>query len=255
MKKNLFAIFTIFMMFAGCSSDSDSDSETISLASQGNDLIKSTETVKSFTENKTDVKNSANPSMRIEASRKDLSIDDDSGIVKAYVDSGKGTNSVSNYGMTNFGLSEKSSGVEVEVYGNEYLRNVGINWFESKGKGEGAPMEFYWFCYTPKNEITIQFRHYNKSQNVDNYEKLATIKAENSHIDSTKRNILKIRTTDSGKVEFYANGFLIYSESVSKLAKSGNITICYQTVKDQEYTKQKPAIANWKFLKEEVVKN
>lgn len=258
MKKILFTIFAISLFLASCSSGS-SDSDSISttttnqnIAQQGNDLAKSTETVKTFSENKTTVKNSSKSFLRIESSRKDLSIDDSTETVKAYVESGTGSNSVSNYAMSNFGLSEKCTGIEVDVYGNQYLRNVGINWFEYLDNKN--PMEFYWFYYTPKNELVIKFRNYDKSQNIDNYETVKSIKAADSHIDSTKHNILKIRTTDSGKVEFYANGYLVYTESKSKLAKAGNIAICYQTVNGQAYTKEKPALAYWNFKSEQIAK-
>jgi len=248
MKKLLIGLTSIFLCLSGISCSSEADSEaSISLTQQGNDEKTSSETINNYSVNNTSLKQNEN----VPFSRDDLKFDSNTKIMKAYVDSGTGNNGLHNYSMSQFGMAENCYGTEVDVYGNQYLRNVGINWFE-KPKNASA-MEFYWFYYTPKNELFVRFRHYNYKEKIDNYETLKRIIATDSHIDSTKENRLKIRMTDSNKVEFYANGFLVYSEDV-KLSTFGNMLLTYQTVNGQSYTKEKPAYAYWKFRTEQVKK-
>ncbi len=241
--KTFFALFTAFIfVFAGCSSDSDSDfGETFTLASQGQDEIKSSETANNFKyEDKTGLTSKFGKENGNKG-REDFSMDN--GYFKAAVSSGTGGNTISNWMFSNIGT--KITGFEAEIKINENMNRAGIEWRDVKN---GSPTyTYYWLNIVSDGKFRIDHCKYENSKS--NWTKIKELSKEQSHIDLGKLNKIKVKRTDSGKTEIYVNGYLVHSiENGSLKINPGTVGISYSLKSGTTYSSSTKAESWFKFI-------
>lgn len=176
--------------------------------------------------------------------RKDLTMEGNAFLIS--VKSGTGDGSRSNLSCSNFGMTSGATGIEIDVSCNENLKSAGIQWWEP---GMGAE-KFYWIYFTKDGSFTV---HETTKKGVE--KGLKTFKALESGVNINGMNTIKTYLDDSGNMNIYLNGKLMYKiESQNLMFKKGNFFIVYQSIPNQTYTTQNEGKAKFVLKAEQIQK-
>lgn len=223
--KKLLAIFAATMIiYMGCSSES------------GNDETGNTETVNNFKN-----EDKSNLTSTFEG-RKDFVMDN--GYFKAIVSSGTGGDTISNWMFPNIGT--KITGFEAVVKINENMDRCGIEWNDVQNSSPTYTL--YWFNIVSDGKFRIDHCKYNSGTKKSTWTKIKEISKEESHIELTKLNKIKVRQTDSGKTEVYVNGYLVHTIGKENLKiNPGVVGISYSLKSGTTYSSSTTAESWFRF--------
>ncbi len=172
--------------------------------------------------------------------RSDMSYEN--GMIKAFLDSETGDGSMSNLSIGNLGCKATAYGIDIDLY-LENLDAVGFHWFDTPF---GA-VEHYRIYYTKNGYFKIDYVDEKR-----NYKSVKSIPPEKSNIKLGEFNNIKMRTCDSGNVEFYVNRKLVLTMKRNELQLGiGRFLIAYRTENKMNYTKENTGIAYFKINSEQ----
>jgi len=172
--------------------------------------------------------------------RDDLSFEN--GMIKAYVDNETGSGAMPNLSIGNLGCTSIAKGIDIDLYLNN-LDAVGVHWFDTP---MGA-VEHYRIYYTKSGYFKIDYIDKNR-----NYKSFKSVSPLLSNVNPNTFNNLKMKTCDSGNIEFYMNKKLILTVKRDELKLYvARFFIAYRTENKKVYSKENPGIACFKINSEQ----
>ncbi len=172
--------------------------------------------------------------------RKDMTLDGNE--ITAFVDSGTGDGARNNLSCGNLGMKSPSNGISMNVYGNQNVNSVGIQWWEPIMGAE----RFYWIYINKSGDFVIHKADFDSSAKKRIETSLKTFSSKKTGIKASESNNISTYLDSNGDMNIFLNGTLYYVIPQNELMFSeGNFFIVYQTIAKFKYSAENPAVAKF----------